>query len=43
MKEKKEASFEQPAKAPSAHVPDEEIPTINLDDEDDIRIEDVPF
>lgn len=41
-------SFEKPAASPSApapakEAPAEEIPTINLDEEDEIRIEDVPF
>jgi single-strand DNA-binding protein len=33
----------RPAAAPAAAPMEEEIPTINLDDEKEIRIEDVPF
>ncbi len=39
-------SFERPAAAspaPAKESPAEEIPTINLDEEDEIKIEDVPF
>jgi single-strand DNA-binding protein len=33
----------KPQPAPSQEVPAEEIPTINLDEEEEVKVEDVPF